>query len=300
MAMGHDASDPAAAARSGRLERLASLADAREPVTGKAELRFDADRRYVQSGRSDFATEAELLGYIADVLPAVANGRGLSGSIKRVGKYERVTSEGDRAFSFGDPILDLITDDQGTLHLGGRRLDLRGVELARSGRGGGLSCIDFSPFASGMRDAELAASLNESGPFAIIECLEDSVSIVSRNPHQQWFYAGTTKMRFRAFRSSYIVYTKIGADIETWGHDFASASIQSRYGRFLDETHGHCFTIHSDSDSDNDDDYVDEYEWFVGGGVGSGYDGVTSTCVANWHGRIYSGVVANGCVVVEA
>jgi hypothetical protein len=298
--MAHDASDSTAAARSARLERLASVADARELAASKAELRFDAERRYLQSGRSEFATEAELLGYIASVLPAVAYGRGLSGSIKRVGKYERITSEGDPAFSFGDPILDLITDDQGTLHLDGHRLDLRAVELARRGRGGGLSCIDFSPFVSGMRDAQLAASLDESGLFAIVECTKDSVSIVSRNPHQQWFYAGTTKMRFRAFRSSYIVYTKIGADIETWGHDFASASIHSRYGRFLDETHGHCFTIHSDSDSDRDDDYVDEYEWFVGGGVGSGYDGVTSTCVASWHDRPYTGVVANGCLVVEA
>jgi hypothetical protein len=107
------------------------------------------------------------------------------------------------------------------------------------------------------------------------------------------------EMRFRAFRSSYIVYTKIGADIETWGHDFSTASIRSRYGRFLDETHGHCFTIHTDSDSDRNDDYVDEYEWFVGGGVGSGYDGVTSTCVASWHDRPYVGVVSTGCIVAD-
>lgn len=285
--------------RTARLERLASVADARVLGEAKAELRFDEEHRYLRGGRSDFATEAELLRHIASTFPAAADGRGLSGSIKRVGKYERITSEGDAAFSFGDPILDLITDDQGTLRLGGRRLDLRAVELTRSGRGGGLSCIDFSPFVRGMRDAQLAAALDDSGPFAVVECTEDSVNIASRNPHQQWFYSGTTKMRFRAFRSSYIVYTKIGADIETWGHDFASASIQSRYGRFLDETHGHCFTIHSDSDSDRDDDYVDEYEWFLGGGVGSGYDGVTSACVASWHGRVHNGVVANGCVVAD-
>lgn len=296
--MSPDASD--AAARAARLERLASVGDARELVEGKAELRFDGERRYLRSERSEFATETELLDYVARLLPGTAHGRGLSGSIKRVGKYERITGEGDAAFSFGDPILDLITDDHGTLHLAGRRLDLRAVELARGGRGGGLTCIDFSPFVAGMRDAQLAAGVDQGGPFAIVECTGDSVVIASRNPHQQWFYSGTTKMRFRAFRRSYIVYTKIGADIETWGHDFASASIQSRYGRFLDESHGHCFTIHSDSDTDGDDDYVDEYEWFIGGGVGSGYDGVTSTCVASWHGRVYSGVVAEGCVVVEA
>jgi hypothetical protein len=291
-------SDPVTAARALRLERLTSFNDVRVLESGRAEFRFDEKHRYLQSGRSRFETQDDLQNYLSALLPTVAHGTGIKGSMKRVGKYERVTGLGDAAFSFGDPILDLITDDHGHLHIGGRRFNLYSRELAGPDRGGGLSCVDFAPYAAKMREAHVLASMTESSPFTVLECTDKSVTIASRNPHQQWFYSGTTKMRFRAFIRSYLIYQKIGAEIETWGHDFRTASIHSRYGTFLDD-HGHCFVVHSDSDSDTSDDYVDEYEWFLGARVSSGYDGVESSCVADWHGRVYSGVVESGCIVVD-
>jgi hypothetical protein len=284
--------------RKQRLEKLASLSQVRtERADGQAELRFDADHVYLQPGRTQFESEEDLAAHISELLPRSDHRPGIRGRVKRIGKYERINQEGDPIFSFGDPVLDSITDEQGVVEIGGRRYDLYAAEVARSDRGGGLTSIDFSEVEH-MREAHFAASLI-GDEYSIIECRKDALVVASRNPHEQWFYSGSTKMRFRAFRRSYVFYIKIGADIETWGHDFRTASISSRYGRFLDETHGHCFTIHTDSDSDSNDDYVDEYEWFVGGGVGSGYDGVRSWCVANWHDQIYSGAVAYGCIVLD-
>jgi hypothetical protein len=297
--VGRHASDQGEGARKHRLERLASLADV-QPLKGKkAKLHFDEDRAYLQCARFEFESTNDLVRYVADQIPTESHGRGIAGTLVRTGKYQRISRQGEQVFSFGDPLLDLVTNDEGTIVIGGREFDLRAAELGHLDRGGGLTTIDFSGQVQSLRKAHLKAAVTQSERFALVECTDESLIVASRNPHEQWFYQGTTKMRFRAFDRSYFVYEKIGAEIETWGHDFRSASISSRYGRFLDEAHGHCFTLHTDSDSDTNDDYVDEYEWFLGGGVSSGYDGVRSSCVANWHDRTHSGVVALGCVVLE-
>jgi hypothetical protein len=292
-------SDLPDAVRKQRLERVASLTDVQSQSGDKAEFRFDDDHKYLQPGRFEFDSDKDLIAHVSDLVPTASYGQGIKGSVKRTGKYQRINHVGESIFGFGDPLLDSITDNDGLLIVGERRFNLYASEIRHSDRSGGLTNIDFSEHVAKMREAHLYASVLENGPFSIVECDRDNLIVASRNPREMWFYSGTTKMRFRAFDRSYLIYEKMGADIETWGHDFRTASISSRYGRFLDETHGHCFTLHTDSDSDSNDDYVDEYEWFLGANVSSGYDGVSSSCVANWHERIYSGVVAYGCVVIE-
>jgi hypothetical protein len=283
--------------RQERLRRRASLEDVEATAEGKGSFRFSAERRFLAVGRSDFASFADLTEHVQRVVPSVRSRGGLHGTVTRTGKYERITESGERAFTFGDPILDSITDDRGTITIGQRRHNLYAAEVAHADRSGGISAIDLRAHIPELRQADLLSALTTEGTYTVLECEDDHVVLGSRNPHEMVFYSGSSKMRFRAFKKSYIVYKKMGADVETWGHDFSRASISSSYGQFLGN--GLCFSVHTDSDSDTNDDYVDEYEWFLGGGVDSPFDGVSSSCVATWHGRIYSGVVEYGCIVVE-
>jgi hypothetical protein len=264
----------------------------------KGRLRYGGDRRYIKAGGGDYDTMDALLAHVGRTFPSMRTGNGLRGSMTRVGKYSRVSGDGDRVFTFGDPMLDTITDAQGRLRIGGREFDLYAAELASGDRGAGISTVDVSGDVEQVREAQRVASMSSASRFVVLEDEGDELILASRNPREMWFYRGSTKMRFRAFRKSYFVYIKLGADIETWYQDFRRASITSTYGSFL-EWHGHCFAVHTDSDSDTNDDYVDEYEWFFGGGVESGFDGVRSSCVATWHDRVYPGTVEYGCIIAD-
>jgi hypothetical protein len=284
-------------ARKRRLDQVAPTEV--EAIEGaKGRLRYDAERRYVRCGEGRFETVAALVSHVADRFPSERSGAGLRGRMTREGKYTRISKDGERTFTFGDPILDSITDDHGRLTVAGREVNLYAAELAADERGGGIGSIGFSGDVRQAREAQRIAALSSASRFAVLEDDGDELILASRNPHEMWFYRGSTKMRFRAFRKSYFVYIKMGADIETWGQDFRRATITSTYGSFLDG-HGHCFAVGTDSDSDTNDDYVDEYEWFLGGGVESGFDGVRSDCVATWHDRVYPGTVEYGCIIAD-
>ena len=251
--MGRHVSGQGEAARRHRLERLASLADI-QPLKGKkAKLRFDDDRAYMQCARFEFESANDLVRYVADQIPSESHGRGIAGTLVRTGKYQRVSRQGEQVFSFGDPLLDLVTNDEGTIVIGGREFDLRAAELGHldKRRRSDHHRLQRGPVAAG--SSHLQAAVTQTERLALVECTDESLIVASRNPHEQWFYQGTTKMRFRAFDRSYFVYEKIGAEIETWGHDFRSASISSRYGRFLDEAHGHCFARRPTSTSDSNE-----------------------------------------------
>jgi hypothetical protein len=86
----------------------------------------------------------------------------------------------------------------------------------------------------------------------------------------------------------------MGAEVETWGHDFDRARVESRY---LDTFAGaFCAPVKFDSDSDTDDDHVDEYEW----GVNAPQPlRVVSTCSADWHGMRFAGQVEAGTPCTE-
>jgi hypothetical protein len=265
---------------------------------GKSEVRSPKDG-FLRCGRYEFQDVDDLSSWLSEIFSVKAQGRGARGSIKRVGKYRRVNQEGDACFTFGDPVLDQITDEHGVMVLSGRTLDLRRDELSQPDqRSGGISTIDLSPFVDDIRRSQLLDAVTGRNQLTLVECTQERIVVGSSNPSVIWIYDpsnASTKMRFRAFKKSYVLYAKMGADIETWGRDFSSASISSSYGVFLGSF---CQAVHWDSDSDSNDDYVDEYEWSVGIPAQTP-DGVRSRCTARWGGSTYAETVEKGCIVAE-
>jgi hypothetical protein len=246
---------------------------------------------YLTPARSEFRGLTELVEFIGELFGLQTRGGGLRGSVVRRGKYERRGPRDERAFTFGDPILDLITTPSGEIRIGNQRFDLAREELRTPrNRGGGVRTIDLSVLSREAFGSAVAIAAMGYGPFSLIECTEDAIALVSTNPHHQRdYYVGGDHLRFKAWRKNYYVYWSMGAEIETWGHDFDSAQID---GRYLDTVVGQvCTEVDHDSDSDTDDDYVDEYEW----GVGASQPlRVVSTCTADWHDRPWGGIVSAG------
>lgn len=256
----------------------------------RLEFRFPESEGLLAPDRWEFRDRSELVDYLARLLSVEPLGDALRGTAVRYGKYERQDAEGKRAFTFGDPILDLITSPDGTLVIGGARTDLAGLELGSARqRSGGIRSIDLAELSDAIRDLQVAQAAAGQGDFALIECNRDVVALASTNPHQRDFYRSGDHLRFKAWRKRYVFYWSMGAEVETWGHDFDSARIESRY---LDTVVGQvCSAVKIDSDSDTDDDYVDEYEW----GVNAPQPlRVVSNCSADWHGERFGGQVAAG------
>jgi hypothetical protein len=256
----------------------------------KLEFRFGKDGSLAPL-RSEFRDPKELVQFVAETYGLESQDGGLRGSIVRRGKYERRGPGGERAFTFGDPILDLISTPTGQIRVGSRTYDLAREELRTpSHRGGGVRTIDLSVLSrEAFRSAAVQAAMGY-GAFSLIEATADGIALASSGVgEQEDFEVDGDCMRFKAWRKNYAVYWSMGAEIETWGHDFDSATIESSY---LDTFVGQvCTEEDHDSDSDTDDDYVDEYEW----GISAPQPlRVVSTCTADWHGRPWGGVVAAG------
>src|ERR1044071_9988880 len=79
---------------------------------GKAHLEFPEDG-HLQVGRDSFDDQDDLLKYLAATFPVAKDGDGRRFTVKRTGKYQRVNAKGDPVFTFGDPVLDLVTDEHG-------------------------------------------------------------------------------------------------------------------------------------------------------------------------------------------
>jgi hypothetical protein len=252
-------------------------------------VEFPRQDGYLEVRRGTFDHQEDLLKYLAATFPLVKDGDGLRFAVKRTGKYQRVNENGDPVFTFGDPVLDLITDEHGWITIGGQRQNLAALELADPGaRSGGVATIDLSLRPGELDHVIRQSSLGGSG-FSVAEAGAESAIVASINPSTYWFYSGSAKMRFRAFKKNYWVGWKMGADIETWGGNFTRAEIQSDYG--YPAWDNVCAVAKHDSDSDTNDDYVDEYEWGVNS---SPPTGVRSVCTATWRGATYSRVVTNG------
>jgi hypothetical protein len=259
---------------------------------GGLEFRFPEKDGLLTSARWDFQDRSELVDHLAQLLSLDPAAGGLRGTAVCRGKYERRDADGNRAFTFGDPILDLITSPDGTLIVGGLRTDVAALELSSARqRTGGIRSIDLTVISQAMWDLQTAQAAMGQGDHALVECNRDVVALASTNPSKRDFrWNGTSDLlRFKAWRKSYPFYWSMGAEIETWGHDFDSARIESRY---LDIIAGAvCAAVKVDSDSDTDDDYVDEYEW----GVNAPQPlRVVSNCTADWHGERFGGQVAAG------
>lgn len=94
------------------------------------------------------------------------------------------------------------------------------------------------------------------GDFPIIACNDHVVALASTNLSQFDFQHGRSRPRFKAWKKSRLAYWLMGAEVETWGHDFTTARIERRY---LDTAFGQtCTLVKQGSDEDRNDDYVDE------------------------------------------
>jgi hypothetical protein len=256
----------------------------------RVEFSFPNRDGYVSPGRWEFDDYDDLVGYIADLLSVEIGADGLRGTIRQVGKYERRDVKGERSFTFGDPILDLITDPAGSLSVAGRAHHLAVDELGSPRhRFGGNRRIDLAGASNVLLDTHLARAAMGQGDMTIVEANDDVVAFASTNPSQRDFIRNGHQLRFKAWKKNLTFYWSMGAEIETWGHDFTTAKIESTY--YADLGHGICTVVKTDSDSDKNDDYVDEYEW----GVNSTQPlRVVSRCTANWDGAVFLGQVEAG------
>jgi hypothetical protein len=246
--------------------------------------------------RWQFRTSQELVDFLADTLGLEVQDGGLRGTITRRGKYVRRDAKGNRVNGLGDPILDLITNEYGELEVGGQRMSLGSAELREPKyRMGGLADVDLGVKADEVAAYHLRRAAMGLGDFVVTDTSDGVTAFASTNPSQRDFFLDGDHLRFKAWKKKRFLYWSMGAEVETWGHDFTSARIESRY---LDTVVGQtCAVVKIDSDSDTNDDYLDEYEW----GVNAPQPlRVISVCTARWKSRTFEAPVEAGpdCFVV--
>jgi hypothetical protein len=233
-----------------------------DEASGKLTFAFP-EKAEMTHGKCEFKTHEELLKYIAKSVKAGSDSNNLRGSIRRKGKYQKVDKSGNPVLTIGDPILDLISDDEARVFIGSEAIYLTTTEFSSARyRSGGIRSIDLSGVSGALAQSQLLAAARGEGDFVLVESSDRVVSFASTNPSQRDFYPTSGgHIRFKAWKKNYYFYWSMGAEIETWGGNFKSASIESTYlDTFYAQT---CFTVKRDSDSDTNDDYVDEYEWGV-------------------------------------
>jgi hypothetical protein len=273
--------------------RVVGLGGSNAEVTvgsGRVAFFFPREEGELQAARWQFHNRDDLVGFLADTLSLPVRDGGVRATIRRHGKYVRRDPRGNPVTTFGDPILDLITNDYGELEVGGQRLSIGSAELREPRyRVGGLSNVDLGVQADEVSAYHLRRAAMGMGDFVVTDNTDGLTAFASTNPSQRDYYVGGDHLRFKAWKKKRFLYWSMGAEIETWGHDFTSAQIQSRY---LDTIVGQtCAAVKVDSDSDTNDDYLDEYE----SGVNAPQPlRVVSLCTAQWKGRTFSAQVEAG------
>jgi hypothetical protein len=261
----------------------------------KLEITFKGEDGYLCSGQSNFKNKDELKAYLAGAFLTDDESSGFGASIKRCGKYCKTNKSGDCVTALGDPILDLITDEQGITYISGKMFDLK-LGHATAGRGG-ISSTDLKTEIANIRQYHPTDSVSGNAGFTLGGRNGKVTTLASSNP-EIWFYEEGTnnKMRFRTFRHNRGLWKSLGCEIETWGGSdahFKSARIDSWYGW---AAIGCCTYAKYDNDSDTNDDFVDEYEVATFGA--SLPDGVNSYCTANWRNTQKDGRVWDFCQCV--
>ena len=249
------------------------------------------DNAELSRGISEFKTEEDLLKYASSSLGAEINSKSLRGSVVRKGKYQKVDKSGNPVLTIGDPILDLISDDNGRIVIAGQAMHLTANEFNDPRyRSGGLRSIDLSQYTKTLSQSQLVSAARGEGDFTLIEASDRVLSFASKNPSQlDFFPASGGHLRFKAWKKRYVFYWSMGAEIETWGGNFKTARIESRYiDTFFAQV---CAVVKTDSDSDTNDDYVDEYEWGVNAPQPKR---VESLCTAQFKGQTFNGGVQAG------
>lgn len=261
-------------------------------ASGKVELHFPSDG-FLKSERSKFESREDLVSYLADVLGLPDRRNSARLSLKRKGKYQRLARSGRPIFTFGDPILDLVTDEHGWVTIGAETYHPLAAELgAPQSRSGGVSTLDLQVNHEEIRRQQILEAVSLNGSRALVEHTAERTVIASTNPSVLDFWSGSAHMRFRSWKKNYVFYRSIGTEIETWGGNFNSASIQSQYADPVVPSNPFiCGITKRDSDSDTNDDYVDEYEVGVFANPAAT---VRSYCEARWKGQTHAGTVWKG------
>jgi hypothetical protein len=148
-----------------------------------------------------------------------------------IGKYQKVDKSGNPVLTIGDPILDLVFDDEARVFIGGEAIHLTTTEFSSARyRSGGIRSIDLSGVSSALAQSQLLAAARGEGDFALVGSSDRVLSFAATNPSQRDFYQhpeGTSP--FKGWKKSYPFYWSMGAEIETWGGNFTSATIESVY-----------------------------------------------------------------------
>jgi hypothetical protein len=263
---------------------------------GKTTFAFPVNAELTH-GRCEFKTEEDLLKYVGKSLGVESHQKSLRGSVRRRGKYQKVDKSGNPVLTIGDPILDLVSDDEGRVFIGGQPTHLTDTEFSSARyRSGGIRSIDLSDVSSALSQDQLLRAARGEGDFVLVESSDQTLSFASTNPSVRDFYPRSSTgqiighIRFKAWRKSYFFYWSMGAEIEVFfGGNFTTARIDSTYfDTFFAQT---CFVVKRDSDSDTNDDYLDEYEWGV---KAPQPKRVESLCNTLWKGRRFIGSVEAG------
>jgi hypothetical protein len=236
---------------------------------GDHELIVNRESPHFYPGRWQFEDIDDLTRYLSeafgiDLLP----GRGLRGTISRRGNYTRLQSDGTRAFTFGDPVLDQITSPNGEIVIGNQAMNL-------------------APSTA------VAADLVLTGDELGVERWD------SPDGSKVEYRSGAATLTFQAFTDSddWDLRDRIGVRITTKSSIFDAANIDSRY--YLNAYAQTCAIVSTGRASHRDDDHVDQYEWAVAL-VGELPQRVEALCRAQWNGDRYSAYVSTGrtCSVV--
>ena len=101
--------------------------------------------------------------------------------------------------TIGDPILDLVSDDEARVFIGGEAIHLTTTEFSSARyRSGGIRSIDLSGVSSALAQSQLLAAARGEGDFALVESSERVLSFAATNPSQRDFYQhpeGTSALR---------------------------------------------------------------------------------------------------------
>jgi hypothetical protein len=269
--------------------RSKSNATVRRYHHGKVEFRFGKDG-FLEPDQFEFKDRQELQTYLSTVLGFSSTDEPRL-SLSRKGRYRRVDHRGDPIFTFGDPVLDLITNRHGLTIVGNDVYDFRSKVITDGVLHGGRLGVDLAPRLDEMERHLLAEANSPKGGYTLLEADKHGMAFASRNPSSMVFTAtGSGLLRFSAWRTNAFFYWSIGADIDCIGANFVTASVDSKYGEFGGNSNI-CNVVKRDSDSDANDDYVDERET---GAFGSPPKGVESRCRANWGGATRNGTVSKG------
>ncbi len=262
----------------------------------KAQIMFPRGAT-LSPARTKFSDQADLLAYLKKFFPIVGSGKAGRMSMRCIGKYQRVDSSGRPILTFGDPVLDLITDPDGKVSVGGTVHDfgalLSSGQLAATGNnpGGpaGLRPVGSPPIVPPpVRPPPVGippVGIPPVGipPVAPPAGVTDTVDYMN----------GSSRMRFHAWLDVFPLFWRMGSEIQTWGEDFFWAHIESQYGFRHKGTAALCAVAKRDSGEAAGTNYVSETEWGTDLVVGP-YDGVRSLCSALWGGQVRVQLVQAG------